>query len=541
MIKFLNDRKKMLIALFGFILLSIVYIFIVYWIHKNIYIFLDTDLIAELMLSDLIADTKSYFQDNWYYSTEIRVIYMQLVYVPLFWMFSDWSTILSVGIAIWFLIMIASFYFLYSRLNLEKCYFPYFAIILICPLCYEYLYYSEAGNYYIPFICISFWMCGLLLAVFKKEMSSRVKYINYLLAMLLGFVSSLGGVRMIMCLYLPLLAASVILLFMEEKENLYDLTFKKTPVFQFFLLNICNLIASGIGYCINLKVLPKYYSFVDYSNVGWTGFSFSTLENIIKNWLEYFGYLTGENLFIHRVLLHNITCAYLILVVILSIIYAFKRDNILYKCMAVIYGFAVLLSALLYLFTEMDMSIRYLFPFALLFIPLLACFFQEFGRKIRIPVLIVGELLVLLVCFNIGDYALWKSRVSVEDNQAAVEYLLAHDLTEGYATGEGLTFFSNGQIELWRVNRNIVDTWWQEEEIRGYLYIKPWLQLRSHTEEIPGDGGSTFFAIDRAEYNVDEFYSEHFDMEDLIYENDSYLIFGYESAGSVESLILNIY
>lgn len=338
---------------------------------------------------------------------------------------------------------------------------------------------------------------------------------------------------MILSLYLPCVIASIILLFMEDKENIFDLRIKKTPASQFFILNVCNIIASGIGYCINFKILKKFYSFNDFDYIRWSGFSLSKFEELVNNWLEYYGFIAGENLLGHRAVRHNLICAFLIFLTIIAIVYAIKKGNIYFKCLALIYCMAILISALLYLTTEMGITSRYLFPYAILFIPLLACLFHATDRKIRYLALIVGEVLIISVFVFINDYSKWRSAISMEDSYSAAEFLVDNGWVEGYSSTPALTFFSDGKIEIWYVVKNTEKTD-EEGNLKEFLYVKPWQQLMTHTSETAGNGGKTFLAIARSEYE-DPFYVQRIDDGTLIFENDSWIIFGYESGDMLEN------
>ena len=52
-----------------------------------------SDTTAEVILSKFLADRNELISKEWFYSTEIRVIYTQLVMVPLFKIFSSYRLV----------------------------------------------------------------------------------------------------------------------------------------------------------------------------------------------------------------------------------------------------------------------------------------------------------------------------------------------------------------------------------------------------------------------------------------------------------------
>ena len=58
---------------------------------------LDSDMAAEMRFSKLLAEEGRWFATpNWYYSTEFRVLYTQLIMGPLFRILDDWQVIRTI-------------------------------------------------------------------------------------------------------------------------------------------------------------------------------------------------------------------------------------------------------------------------------------------------------------------------------------------------------------------------------------------------------------------------------------------------------------
>lgn len=62
--------------------------------------YIDSDMSSELVLARLLADEGSLISKNWFYSTELRVLNTQLVFMPLFLVFDNWHTVRVLGTAL---------------------------------------------------------------------------------------------------------------------------------------------------------------------------------------------------------------------------------------------------------------------------------------------------------------------------------------------------------------------------------------------------------------------------------------------------------
>ena len=71
---------------------------------------IDSDMAAEMIFSRLLAQEGKWIAtENWYYSTEFRVLYTQLIMTPLFHVLSDWHVIRVLTNMITYLFMPVSY------------------------------------------------------------------------------------------------------------------------------------------------------------------------------------------------------------------------------------------------------------------------------------------------------------------------------------------------------------------------------------------------------------------------------------------------
>ena len=70
---------------------------------------IDSDMSAEMVFSDLLGDTGHYIASpDWYYSTEFRIVYTQLLFVPLLKIFSSWAASSLYSRPLWLIIRLRS-------------------------------------------------------------------------------------------------------------------------------------------------------------------------------------------------------------------------------------------------------------------------------------------------------------------------------------------------------------------------------------------------------------------------------------------------
>ena len=58
---------------------------------------LDSDACAEMVLAHHLHENGGFLSRDWFYSTEIRAVYTQLIFAPLFSLFQDWHMVRFVG------------------------------------------------------------------------------------------------------------------------------------------------------------------------------------------------------------------------------------------------------------------------------------------------------------------------------------------------------------------------------------------------------------------------------------------------------------
>ncbi|HPR78610.1 MAG TPA: hypothetical protein PLR69_08430, partial [Candidatus Limiplasma sp.] len=132
-----HDRKKLLRVLpLVVFLLSLVFT----WYTSSVYAvsIMNSDSSSELILSHLLAQQNAVMSTDWYYSTELRAIHSNLVFAPLFKVFSNWHTVRLVGMIIMQVLFLLSYWYLCKQAQFSRQAFFYSGAILMLPFSVQY-------------------------------------------------------------------------------------------------------------------------------------------------------------------------------------------------------------------------------------------------------------------------------------------------------------------------------------------------------------------------------------------------------------------
>lgn len=203
---------SILSALF-FALCGLMSLYLTYKTAGNL---LDSDASSELVLARLLADTNQILSRDWFYSTELRVLNTQLIYMPLFKIFSDWKLVRFFGALLLQAILVLSYYFLSRQAGFSRNVFFLTGGLLLLPASTPYARIVLLHSYYVPHIAIGFFLLGLLLGFGNREKKKGLRIAYLVLFLLLSLLSGLGGVRQLLVTFLPLLAAAFLLLLCSD-------------------------------------------------------------------------------------------------------------------------------------------------------------------------------------------------------------------------------------------------------------------------------------------------------------------------------------
>lgn len=515
------------------IIMVLIFVFSMFlFLYKNIYLMLDSDMSSELVLAKQLASERKLITTNWYYSTELRVLNTQLIFVPLFMIFDNWNIVRTLGTLV--LVIILWLSFLYFTKGFKIKYSAYLSFLIVGSISLSYYSFVVVGAYYIPHIAISFFVLGLISRIMNNRMKKNI--VRIIVLSLISLLAGMGGLRQLLILYIPLCCTSVIMLIYDQWDKL------KIPIIDFkaesFKLNVISFTASifaGIGYIINSRILSNFIKFKSFEKIHFTKFSFEKLEKLINGIMESFGYKTSGLVFSKSALILNCLAAILIMITIASLINIFVNRNKIekkHKFITVFYILALLTTCIVFIFTDTYYLDRYILPVTIFFVPTIGVFLSNSNNKFYKTIIII-----FLVCFaalsswyyllytkkNNEKYKEFFSKkdapisTKVDDLIQIRDALIQNEVYEGYTsywTANVLTELSNGKIEAWCFD--------------GYNItadIFKWLQLTKHSNEIPT--GKVFLILNEDEIGNIEFVE--YDNLNSIYRDKNRVVYIFNS------------
>ena len=250
---------------------------------------IDSDASSELVLSHHLAQTGGILTEDWGYSTELRVVNTQLVYAPLFHIFSDWHMVRFVGALILQAILVGAFYIFGRCIGLSRKTFCFSAGLFLLPVSVCYGRIVLYNCYYVPHIAISLILVGLTFA--KSQDKSRKHRIFTTACMLvLSFLGGLGGIRQAMMTHAPILLAVFVYYLLDDfvckcKDARYA---KKRLTYLFNALGGSAFFMAG--YLVNTEILAKKYVFSDYSENTIGLIDVGLFKDIAYGFMHHFGF-----------------------------------------------------------------------------------------------------------------------------------------------------------------------------------------------------------------------------------------------------------
>ena len=479
--------------------------------------FIDSDMSSEMVLSKLISQEGGVLSKSWYYSTELRVLNIQLVLAPLFHVFDSWQTVRTVGSAILLALLAATYIFMARGLNISLNTALLSAGVLMLPLSGSYTYSVLTGLFYIPHVCISFVLFGLLCR-YSKCSSQKKSCVLLAVTAAISLIAGLGGVRQLFVFMAPAAAAAVLGLLCKIKEE--DAAAGR----KILRVALISLAAAFIGLAVNKLIFPGIYSFCDYGNntygrtVLFESFSFESLEFCISSILELCGFKTGA--IFSGYLIYNLLCAAVFLAAALSIRQLLKDREFdyaeKYTAIYLLCGLALLAAA--FCFTDMDKITRYFVPVLAFALPCICMCLEKIKLDGKIKKSCTAVLLALFALCSLNTYRQMFPADTNTELKNVVSYLEQEGFTEGYSSfwnGNIITELSDGKIEMRIVSTDLIT----ERDDMQYVY--KWLQNKSHTETVPD---SRFFLILSAAED------ENCGLDQSpIYRSDIYTIYAFDS------------
>ena len=496
----LADWAFLLLAL-G-ILAALILFFVVY--PDNL---MHSDTTAEVILSKLLADENRLITKDWFYSTEIRIVYTQLVMVPLFHIFSDFGTVKLISVIIFDMLLVWAYFMIAKRFGMEKKWVFLSLALLLAPLSNEYLDMMFIGCFY-----TSQTICTYLVLsyVVKPKKDRRAWILQCTILSAAALILGLSGLRYLASLYLPMLLAAIYMLIMEEPKDANgepeDKNAHVTPdkqgamaLVKKHLGGICYLlimtVAAGIGFLVNKLYLAKAYSFDTTSEVTFVPLSevSDRFINSIKLMIEFMGYREIQ-VVTPLGLVNAVKCLFLLFFVGI-VLYLWKNRMALLdkreRFFLYFFVFLFLINWYMLIFTDVLMQYRYWLPVYVTGVLLIGIFLQKSQMKTLLLKPVMALFLAVVVLSSLyGE--LWQDTKynDCEKRYGYLKYLEENDYDFGYATfwnASVTEYLTNGQIHVGSIGG---DDW----GARPYEWLSPKAYYRAGFHE-----GKTFLLLARTE------------------------------------------
>lgn len=426
---------------------------------------LDSDMAAEMRFSKLLTEEGRWLATpNWYYSTEFRVLYTQLIMAPLLKVCGSWYVVRAVTNILSYALVLGSYYYFMKPLKVRKGLVITTSAILLLPFSETMMTHMVMGNTYMFHVIIVFLFFGLYLRLVQGN-RGKLFFAELAFFLLLATVCGVSGVRYLLALQCPLLLTALVYLLKSESgkafrvevtdENLvakFRALLKENSM-RYFGYASLGLAGSVLGYGFNVLYVSKEYVFQTYGATNfiavYQGIFFERLQNALGSLLMLFGYIPDKGFLSLRGI---VTLAAFGMIGVFAFVYVrgHKRLDKERSFVSLFLGISFLLNVFVFVFTTSTMVPRYYLTIFIFALPVL-CFYME-SEKLFFDKSVVT--LLLIGCFTLATAKTVLSFVTVDKNagkRAVAEFLESNGYEFGYATywnANIITELTDGRVEI---------------------------------------------------------------------------------------------
>ena len=419
---------------------------------------IDTDMAAEMVFSDLLGDTGHYIASpDWYYSTEFRILYTQLIFVPLLRIIPSWAAVRVITNMITYVIMICSYFFMMK--GYEKKYVALTSSVLLLPISEAIAQHVQMGNTYMPHLILMFLSVGLVRKLDKEE-SKNLKVLWWILLIVLSIICGASGVRYFLIIYAPLLITALLRAYV--KYGIKEGALKKWKgELGLFWIAFFSSAAAFAGYLYNAIIIRKTYEFTTYETLSFAtinhGIWYERLVSVFGCLLEIFGYIPGGSVLSLRGVVTMVAFVMIFLIYILvkrtsQDVFigsaALGRDDSytaedtadMFFIHYFVSGFAIM--AFFLTFTDTTLTPRYFSTCFYMALPVLVIWLTREGDEAVRQVFMIA----LAGCLMLSTLKICYSLATTDKNagrREVAEYILSNPDKFGY---RGYSFFEDSNV-----------------------------------------------------------------------------------------------
>lgn len=513
---------------------------------------LDGDASSEMVLAHHLNETGKILSTDWNYSSELRVLNTQLVFAPLFSVFSDWHMVRFTGALILQAMLVSAFFYLGKQAKLSAGSLLAGGTLLLLPVSTAYGRFVLYHSYYMPHIILGFLIGALFMSCMRHARAKHPVHtlIRFLLLCALSLGSGLGGIRQGVVTHVPLMLLVMTLAFQDAKDkSLLQVIKTHWPD---AVVAGCALFAFLLGYLVNIRILDSRYVFASYQELKIDLLNVEKLPDILFGIFHSFGF--RDNLRIISLL--GILSAGAVFSFLCSIVRGVlltvnpETDSVPPRRFLGLFAVSSLFVMLcVFLFLDYDWYYPlYLLPVTAWFVPLIAAHYD--AVPVRISKIRRGDVclllsLLLLFCNGFANSAFFASGgrlftqryegMSYEDMtlvkrlEKPVAFLMENGYELGYSqfwSANPVTEMSDGAIKMINLVVNRYDR---------PLVVHDFLMLRStyymETDKtfllLPAFYNNAYVEMDiydpsQLVYNDGEFFIYHFDDPSVLWNYTSW-------------------
>lgn len=524
---------------------------------------LDSDMAAEMMFSRLLAKEGHIFASkNWFYSTEFRFLYTQLVMGPLFRFLSDWHLIRMITNVIFYVLMLGSYFYMCKPLSVDENKKVWCGCALLLPFSETMMLHMHMGNTYISHVIICFLIVGMFLRIsgnMQSDMSgdrnekesakkiakggtkesakkiakestkeSKMWVATILCYVVLSVICGVSGVRYMLALQCPLFLAAVWYTLREKSFHQFRLHMDRNDLKAlwtgksgaYIKTALLGMVCGVIGYGINVTYVSKTYIFQTYESTNfidvYQGVFLERIQDAFGSIMMLFGYIPGKSVLSLRGIVTMIAFALVGLIMFL-VIRTRKTKKPEHRFLIFFLASSFFLNTFVFVFTNSTLVPRYYITTLIFVIPVAAIYFTE--ESVTFDKRVVAVMLAVCLIVATGKTSL--SMITVDKNREkreAAQFLVEQGYDFGYATywnGNIMQELSDGALQL----ANISDP----EE---FSFFK-WSSESAYYEPDYATG-KVFLLLSEEEYQEYR-NAKVLSAGEEIYHQNGFVIFGYES------------
>lgn len=428
---------------------------------------LDSDMAAEMIFSRLLAQEGHIFATaDWYYSTEFRVLYTQLVMAPLFLISDNWHLIRAVTNIVSYALMLTGYFYMMAPFKVDKRWTALTGTVLLLPFSETMITHMQMGNTYMCHVIILFFFFGMFLRLAEREAYGRGRMWGIRIAYAaLSIVCGLSGVRYLLAMQCPLVIAALLYVGVSGEFRQLRGRFGAGPDAKedwkriwgrfggYLYYSLAGAACSVLGYGINVLWISRRYVFQTYGATNYIavyqGILWERLQNALGSLLMLFGYIPDKGFLSLRGVVTLFS--FVLIAIFWYCLVRAKRQSEGRRLFAVLFFMAAFaINVFVFIFTNSTMVPRYYITMFIFALPALAFYFD--GKEPLLDRLALGAL--LLLCFGMGTLKILFSYLTVDknaDKRAVAEFFVENGYDFGFATywnANIMTELTNGRVEV---------------------------------------------------------------------------------------------